>query len=162
MGNKQKGLFSVVFLLNMLVFLIAVDLPSEKLIEFGTINIADTKQKSKIYNLEKIVENNLNNPEEDPVILKSKVNIDLIAFFKNNLHVCDIINNTQEKIDIISLNLMTHVIVYKPSKHTIVKKYIITTDINKTKYLCFYTDTINYKTKYLFPKLYEKEVVVYK
>lgn len=163
MINKQKGFFSVILLLYIMVFLLSATIIDDKILEFGTITLAKTQQTSQIYNFETIVKNNLNNDIENPQILKQKVNLGIIDFFKNNnLFVYDIIDNTKKEITLIDLELITQVIVLKPTEDILVKRYYITNSLYKNKYLMIEIENVNYQTRFLFPENYYKEVIVYK
>jgi hypothetical protein len=162
MINKQKGFFSIILLLYIMIMLLTTTI-NNKTIEFGTITLAETQKTSKIYSFEKIIENNLNNNIENPQILKTKVNLEIFNFFKeNDLYIYDIINKTKKEITIIDLELMTHVIVLKPAKNVLIKRYYITNGINKNKCFAIAVKNINYHTRFLFPETYYKEVIVYK
>ena len=163
MKSKQKGFFSIIIMLYILIILLSTTKVNEKFIDFGTITLAETQKNSKIYTFETIINNNLNNSIECPQTLKTKVNFSIISFFKeNNMYVYDIIDKTKKEITLLDLEMMSQVVVIKPAKNILIKRYYVTNTINKNKYIMIEIETINYRTKYLFPENYYKEVIVYK
>jgi hypothetical protein len=135
----------------------------EQLLDFGVISLAETQKMSKIITFEKIVENNLDNDIENPLILKDNINRNLVNFFKDDdIYIYNIITNEKEALTITNLNQITHVIVVKPSERVLVKRYIITNGIYKNNYVSVAIENSNYVSVYLFPNNYVKEVIVYK
>ncbi len=163
MTYKQKGFFSIVTLLFVLMFILGTSNQKENILDIGIITLAETKQASKMIAFEQIVENNLDNDIENPSRLKKKVNDDLYGFFEDkDLYVYNLITKEKQKMTLTNLDHITHVIVYKPARNVVIKRYKITNGANKDQSLVFFIDSINYQATYFFPKDYMKEVVVYK
>jgi hypothetical protein len=126
-------------------------------------SLLNIKKENQILNIKKLIELNLDNKIEDPLILKNNINKSLANYnLKNNYFF--IFNKITKKATIINKNNLdeiSKVIIFKPNKYTIVKKYIITNSLNKNKYLLLKIIGNHLKTNYLFPKDYSIIKYVY-
>ncbi len=161
--TKQKGFFSIITLMYILIIIVTTETITPQLLEIGTMTLAETQKQSKIITIEQIIENNLDNDIENTFILKQMINLNLIAFFEENpLFVYNIIDKQKQELTFEKLDELSNVIVYKPSKHMLIKIYTITNGRDKNKFVSVNLKNINYKTSFLFPEGYTKRVIVYK
>ena len=160
---KKKAFISLFTLLFILIFTsILIQQKPQSISDFIVINQAQTKKYNQVLNIQQIIKNTLKMSEN--YIDRENVNRNLLNYFlKNKLFDFYIQDNiTKQKIPInqLNLDLISKVIIIKPTEYTTYKKYIITNGISKNLYLCMYYQSNNYKTKYCFPKNYSVQVII--
>ncbi|MDD3178032.1 MAG: hypothetical protein PHR26_00775 [Candidatus ainarchaeum sp.] len=129
--------------------------------DFYIINNLNTQNEIIKNNFIKIIENNLDDKETDNEIIKQKINIELKKYTQEkDIYIKNKITNELEKITLEKLNLISEVLIIKPSNKIIVKKYIITNGISKDKTIIIIQKINNHKTEIEFPQNYSITKVV--
>jgi hypothetical protein len=136
----EKGFFSLFLLLFISVFIFYILEESKTEInskEFITTAILDNKKQSHFLSIEQIIKNELNENINNPVTLKENINnrISNYNLNKNTLFLKNKITKDKDKLTKDNLDLMTQVIVYKPTKNTNIKIYFINHGLLQNKQL---------------------------
>jgi hypothetical protein len=167
--KNKKAFVSIISILLLSIFIISLIKNSNiknTFIDYKDISIVsylDLEKENNILNINKIIEINLNNEIDNPLILKESINVNLINYFKskNNFFYIQNVNTKKEElVNLSKLDNITKVIVYKANDNLLVKRYIITNSINKNLYLKLKIKHNNLELSYLFPKNYTVEKYV--
>ena len=134
----------------------------ESINDFIIIDQAKIQKQSELLNLETIIENSLQNPEDNPEIIKQITNnIVYDHTLTKDFYVYDKITTQKEKLTLSELNNLSRVIVYKPNNNVTIKKYILTNGILQNKSISFDIETNKYQTTEILQNNYEVSVIVY-
>jgi hypothetical protein len=161
--KNKKAFISLFTLLFILIFsaILIQDQP-ENITDFIIINQTQTKKYTEILNIQEIITNTLKTAEENQE--KKEINNNLVNYFYKNknikFYILNKITNKEKNANKINLDLISKVIILKPTKHVIYKKYTITNSINKNLFLCIKLKQNNYNTTYCFPKNFNLQVVI--
>jgi len=164
-GNRKAivSIFTLLFALTFLLFINGIQ--KEGLSDLIEIKISETQVTNFEYNFEQLIRNQLNDNEEDETLIKKKINQELLNYIQNqeliNVKIYNIKENKEEKINFTKLQETSKVIIYKPSKNIIVKKYVLTNGINKNLFLKYSIATNNYFSKKTIPTNYSILVITY-
>ena len=163
--NKKAiiSIFTLFFVLSFILLLTGDQ--REGLKSFQEIKLAQTQIKSFEYNLEQVIKNQMNNKEDNEIIIKSNINKELEKFLiqeKNlNIKIHNIKENKEENINFKSLQSISKLIIYKPTKNILVKEYTITNGINKSDIINYSLETKNLSFKKSIPLNFSVKVIVY-
>jgi hypothetical protein len=160
---KNRKAMVLLFALTFLLFISGSQ--KEGLSDFIEINISETQVTNFEYNLEQLIRNQLGEREEDEDLIKKKVNYEILNYLQREENIkvkmYDLKENKEEKLSFSRLQETSKVIIYKPSKNIIVKKYIITNGINKNLFLRYSITTNNYFSQKTLPANYSVMVITY-
>lgn len=162
----EKGFFSLFLLLFISVFVFYIIEESKTEInskEFITIAILDNRKHSQFLSIEQIIKNELKQNINDPITLKENINnrISNYNLNKNTLFLKNKITKDKDKLTKDNLDLMTQVIVYKPTKNTNIKIYFINHGLLQNKQLIIEEYSGWLYSQYPYPKEYAVEVITY-
>lgn len=151
-----NGFTSIFVLLFILVLSLAVaSNPKDNYKDFSIIKLSDTKKQSEIHNIISTIKNELNDSDDVPEIELEKVNQELskhILRSDTNFFIKNIVTGKKTKVDAKGLDKISKVIIYRPNRSTLVKKYILTGGIATDKRLTFEINSRAYDTYFDFPK----------
>jgi len=129
--------------------------------DFLIINQVKTEKYNQILNIQQIIKNTLKLSQDD--VDKENVNKNLLNYFSKNklfnFYIQDNITKTKYSINQLNLDLISKVIIIKPTEYTTYKKYTITNGISKNLLLCMNYQSNNYLSIYCFPKNYSVQVI---
>lgn len=160
---SKKAFASIIVLLFLLIFLsITIQNKQNTLSDFIILKQVETKKENEYLNFEKVILNSLNNCQENPIIIKEQIVMQVNNFTKDKEYfIINDILKKEENINLFSLNNIIRINVYKPYKKIIIKEVYLTNGINNDKSLSFKINTRNYSSTFIFPKNYFLRKVVF-
>ena len=162
----EKGFFSLFLLLFISVFVFYIIEESKTEInskEFITTAILDNRKHSQFLSIEQIIKNELKQNINDPITLKDNINYRISNYNlnKKTLFLKNKITKEKDKLTKDNLDLMTQVIVYKPTKNTNIKIYFINHGLLQNKQFIIEEHSGWLYSEYSYPKEYNVEVITY-
>lgn len=160
---SKKAFASIVILLFLLIFLsITIQDRKNHLTDLIIIDQVETRKENEYLNFETVIEKNLNDCLDNPIIIKEKMTSSINKHIQNkNYFLKDKISEKEEKISILNLSEIIRINVYKPTKRIYIKEIHITNGLFKKKILGFKINTKNYQSTFLFPENYYFRKVVF-